>query len=1713
LTSESDGVYTEDSLTNKEVGDSAEEDITVSQPASNYSSGIRRFQKHQGSSQRKSVDGATCDSHINAVLENNTNDSGRESELPGSGIDEPEQVLHERTLIPDEERMSNMDGLNMNGYVNIGNGDSSASRNGKHKARKNKGASSSPEISNGSESDHRTYSRSPSETRDMEQQTDVSWVEETHLFPVHRHTEDHSLTVSPVSVWTSGEKGLAVYGPHGPHVHTSSAESSPLKRKKKAKSVRLEISPPETWSTEMIDCHSSNNTITEPLSESDEDDCTCVIETEVYSPQNPSPSDKFFPDSTASSKPIRYHVTVNEESTNITYNIDRTEYKTYGLRSQIQNPDTVRIPETISINLSESTTEITDSRIESIRNEHINFRNGDLDPSHNSNSVISERRFQSVHDATREGNDTLERHFDDEMSACYLENRPNTSTPHPVNISVNSDDLVLKPESMLSPRESDTTSDYGTMIMDSKRGCMSFTFDSGDEGDSFACKSVTEDDYSGPTDALFSPTSELNHFSHGVSNVPAWLQVGTESLPQTEENAVESVSQEGQHLCSSKNSRTLHTIPSSTTTSEEVEHVSNVMLNSDDNTTQGEASNNSLSSEEEEFTIEETFILVDAAFESERSPINLNVADMSQYEKAPSTKITNENQKTGENIISDDEVNNIQDESSDSSIYRTPQQSPRNRDDTCNMELENVVIPDLPSTNTVSLPNLHLELKEEKPASSSSKSLKLKTASINTDTQPIPHVVRSRTVDDSVREELKRELQQQLARLQRHVRSLSDSAISSDYTDGDSTSVSPRGNRLYESDKTLRAGVFMEQRNSEDIEVMATQSEIQFNPSNGEPFLSAVAKLVDIDNKEPKKSPLKDSGNVFDDDEIGDQLEENIKPITVERNVCFPSENNHLGESMNNQQIQENCPIKAGDFKSKNSLHDDADSSLEKSSEAINNHDENRDYDSDLDYSDVLYTDGTSASHSFSPGEIYLDESTPEKMFRSIAMDAPSQESVYEDFETGIDHQSHHSSNKEFKDNRSSPRLHSSSKEKSPSMSDIYTGVERSDDVRRSYSENNIDEFEEDTNSESSNDSIVFVFMGQSHTKDSIEKLKNEGYDVEEKEDSNISSEQNLNMGNVISGSSSNGYADNSSISEDLVFKPIQDASSEHDTSKDYGQFESNSDQNISSIDEQELHHGVSCDSPLRHSFGIDASVLPIPERSVSADNLPKHTTSKQGIHYSRSASLLDVGSTDNPNDPSNNEGIFPPCVEDHDSSVGSREAYYNEEHLTHDTESITNAEDRNLGKLTSFEADSCVLENGYDGQELLYSSLPLENQGNREETTEQVDYNGNLSTKEQLVIRPHSLNPLSSERAARFISTGVQASLLDCETQTEVTDVSDTAVNARNDTQSQQHHVLPALTAPYRAQSLGDLGEPDRLAAMHFSEDTDNWQTTSTVAIETNALLSKINEKHPGMTSNSSLDESSKCTENGQTNSIQNSRLTQTGNSLTNLQDLEVQTDAFYFNLSLTHSTDSASTQTDNNITKPRVTSDTETNDYLPFGELVEFQESTTQTDSEEDSSSSSIQSDKINNVICRLSDALKNDNAVEDANKSHDDMIPTCYEKAKSPLKLRAGVKSITKVLTRKDGSSSDSETYDSNSNLAVDGKIVKEERHKKQHESKFSDEKTQTVITERECVVDMIDERNVLRNQMLKMKTFVKAFVINLSVWRILSLVHINYFLDTI
>ncbi|GFO32292.1 kinesin-like protein kif16b [Plakobranchus ocellatus] len=141
-----------------------------------------------------------------------------------------------------------------------------------------------------------------------------------------------------------------------------------------------------------------------------------------------------------------------------------------------------------------------------------------------------------------------------------------------------------------------------------------------------------------------------------------------------------------------------------------------------------------------------------------------------------------------ESVVS---AQNINDESSGTlEDYHTPLQSPRISDD-CMVRKESVTF--LPPTYSHTLPSRSPNLQKDRPVSPRI-SITAKARHIGSAVDPQNVLV---ITDETVRQALREEVEKKLSRLERRIRSLSDSAISSDYyTDPDSCSVSPRSSRF-----------------------------------------------------------------------------------------------------------------------------------------------------------------------------------------------------------------------------------------------------------------------------------------------------------------------------------------------------------------------------------------------------------------------------------------------------------------------------------------------------------------------------------------------------------------------------------------------------------------------------------------------------------------------------------------------------------------------------------------------------------------------------------------------------------------------------------------------------------------------------------------------------------------------------------------------------
>ena len=398
----------------------------------------------------------------------------------------------------------------------------------------------------------------------------------------------------------------------------------------------------------------------------------------------------------------------------------------------------------------------------------------------------------SVSDPGTDRESSVDRQNVTEDSSSYIESEGAERAPlgiHAGNIAPH------KAEYLHSPRESDTTSDYGTMIGEGRRCNTSFLSDSGSEGDSRVLDETLDHDTS--------PRSQEANENH---DDPHYFRVGEQNVSNHNEEGLDSIRPTGQDICKTDRARRRRgVVPSASSLSRTPIHVSNVVtgehldINSNSN-----------------------------------SPLDqlVNLIQGDETALCESSSPKKENFQSDNDETSDA---NIQSQS-DSSHFETPQQSPRDEENRLSKEETKEGVEEGIAKEgdliSVKIPDL-------------------KTVSVNTDDQSLKPPVPVETKDDnSLREVLKRELQQKIDRLQRNVPSRSDSAISSDYTDGDSTSVSPRGSRLYESDKTLRSGLLTELHLplGSNIEVMTTQTDTSIDPT-GAQSLPSQSKSLDIDNK------------------------------------------------------------------------------------------------------------------------------------------------------------------------------------------------------------------------------------------------------------------------------------------------------------------------------------------------------------------------------------------------------------------------------------------------------------------------------------------------------------------------------------------------------------------------------------------------------------------------------------------------------------------------------------------------------------------------------------------------------------------------------------------------------------------------------------------------------------------------------------------------
>ena len=140
-------------------------------------------------------------------------------------------------------------------------------------------------------------------------------------------------------------------------------------------------------------------------------------------------------DSDSDPKTVKFHVTINEDEVNILYNVEKSEYRTYGVR-QSASPEseslaTESLPDSININLTETKRIQTEDKYQSFISEKILLQKEDSIGAE-SGTVVSEKCFDSTYsldvdrlvqgsDISRESSVERQTLDEDSSSSCYAE--------------------------------------------------------------------------------------------------------------------------------------------------------------------------------------------------------------------------------------------------------------------------------------------------------------------------------------------------------------------------------------------------------------------------------------------------------------------------------------------------------------------------------------------------------------------------------------------------------------------------------------------------------------------------------------------------------------------------------------------------------------------------------------------------------------------------------------------------------------------------------------------------------------------------------------------------------------------------------------------------------------------------------------------------------------------------------------------------------------------------------------------------------------------------------------------------------------------------------------------------------------------------------------------------------------------------------------------
>ena len=1340
--------------------------------------------------------------------------------------------------------------------------------------------------------------------------------------------------------------------------------------------------------------------------------------------------------------PVNYHVTIHEDNTNILYNVDKTEYKTYSLRNQ-SDIETPVIPDTIHVNLTESVTSETCEKYESKKTEDITFNQPEDDDNSGDDSLLLERSFRSSCSSEREiisERDAIPHEIvtektekTEEKSCSQVPSTENQVNKRKVMSNLQSSGIIestdysgtekskvgedleshnTNSDGINVSEESDNTSDYGTFTsIDGRKGLVCFNSDSENGG------SVTVTPSISPRASHISISQEYNkvpeqgvesEISHeNIGNLPAQ----SENICSVEDTITPSIiaarlcqSSPMQVVCNQAN------IDAKTDTDLNLKNIENSII------TPVDVQNEPYSSEISSNDLKPVFMNpvdnngnIERMTESNTEEENKNVP--SQEKKLTSIQSPIHSPRRlgnlGSSLSSTDDVYLSLEKletSTSSSDYHTPQQSPRQKlENDVSKLVTDVEIPDFDSEKSSASPtpregqsmkeNLENDILNE--ISLPNKAADVRTVSVNTEAVSLvshsPAITQQTPFDESdpvYTEQMRKELENKIATLKHKVRSLSDSAISSDFTDYDS---SPRGSRLYDAEKHFG------------------DNRLRFTgpPSNQGIYNTSQSPLYDnkqfhFESSEVKKSLFADSGNVYDHEDVCRDVQEAkekdngpndicAKSTVIGAFICEPQSDSRKYKetpvSLEQASKVEYIPradavdlfpegivdatlaIKPYPYPRSASL-DSLSACLNvdpRISRAVRNLGTATTNDSKVRHQDEVAAAAKSTRESRS-----VDQQGRMMQANDLNLHELARNVMFSDQENQTS---------QIADNRATGKSTSLCELDPTSKQEFHTK-----EIHRSLSEGNIDDFDDHDSSSSSSDSITFVFVDKyQQSNANVEDVIYQRYDArgECSASESQSPDSRPISGLAPSGTESEDYTNEMNTEEKHIYLDgfpgglqseevlgrtdsrhsgscvdILDQSSSHSESEEIEEIEKLNG-GLSKIEEckdlsirldndspgtytdpsDERMHSDGLDQnvgnsesleeePLRHKFGIDESVLPIPDRPMSADNLPNHRLKFKDIQRSRSADMVAVGGT---HEQESEEGIFPPAVHDEaqtDPSMSLRtmseggidqvsQRTVSELGVTYSSrtsselDSVTSSSESSVAKMQDVQDRSCSQnsesEEEFHEEEIIihfaqpvctyqtldYHSMRKPSSSTSEASEGEIDpavlqddehIREVIRTVEKFIMPKQALvdhaTSTDDETCSRFVSIGIQTSFLDSSTQTA--EANPVEVNPNQ-------IILPALSAPFRAQSMDSFGLGATSPGLVLPEGTDNWCTLGQLMIETTNLLKRINERLPD------LDKMSSVSSSNETQAILqkwHEISVQTGYSLTDLTTVGLQTD-----------------------------------------------------------------------------------------------------------------------------------------------------------------------------------------------------------------------------